>query len=45
MQKAREERELVNQLKESGKHRNDRSLSKKRSKSPYKSNTSELSQL
>ena len=37
MKTAREEREFVNVLKSQGKHRNDKSVSKKRSKSPYKS--------
>ena len=37
MKTAREERDFVNTLKSQGKHRNDRSVSKKRSKSPYKS--------
>ena len=36
MKKAREERELVQKLKEKGVHRNERSVSKLRSKSPYK---------
>ena len=36
MKKAREEKELVQKLKESGVHRNERSVSKLRLKSPYK---------